>query len=99
MDRLDFINLTYKGDYAVFATRYLMREDKGAHGRIFYKRYIALGVDPTYIRDQLYVSSVVPGELPPHRNSRETVADSDDEDPMVSERFLWQVVEMVEARS
>ena len=40
-----------------------------------------MGRDLTYIRDQLYVSRVVPGELPLHSNSREMVADSDDEDP------------------
>lgn len=29
----------------------------------------------------MHVSSVIPGELPPHPNARETVADSNDEDP------------------
>lgn len=44
-------------------------------------RDITLGGDPTYIRGQLHVSRVFPGELPPHPNSMETVTDFDDEDP------------------
>lgn len=35
----------------------------------------------TYIKVQLYVSSVVLGKLPPHSKSREAIIDSDDEDP------------------
>lgn len=58
-----------------------MREEKGVRGWIFYERYAALGGDPTYIRGKLYDSSVVPSELPPHPNWRETIANSDDEDP------------------
>lgn len=50
-------------------------------GQVFYERYAALRGDPTYIRGQFYVSRMILGELPYHLNSRETVADSDDEDP------------------
>lgn len=68
LDRLGFIKLTYEGDYSVFMARYLIREAKGVCGWVFYKRYTALGGDPTYILGQLYVSRVVPGEFPPHPN-------------------------------
>lgn len=50
LDGLDFINLAHEGDYAAFAARYLMREEKGVRGWVFYERYAALGGDPTYIR-------------------------------------------------
>lgn len=79
LDGLDFISLTYKWDYAAFAYRYLMREPKGVRSRVIYERYTALGGDPTYIRGQLYVSRLFPGELPHHLNSREMIPDSDDE--------------------
>lgn len=81
LDGLGFIELTHEGYYPAFVAQYLMREPKGDHGRVFYKRYAALGGDLTYIRGQLHVSRVVLGEFLTHSNSREMVVDSDDEDP------------------
>ena len=54
LDGLSFLNLTHEGDYAEFTHRYLMREPKGVHGRVFYDRCRALGGNPNYIWRQLY---------------------------------------------
>lgn len=43
LDGLGFINLTQEDEYAVYANRYLMREAKDTHARVFYDQYRALG--------------------------------------------------------
>jgi len=82
IDGIPFEGLVREGDYAVFADRYLMREQKGVRGCTFYERYTALGGDPTFIRGQLYLSRRLPGYTAPPPNRRaKGIADSDDEDP------------------
>lgn len=81
LDGLSFIEFTREGSCSAFAARFMMRELKGVRGWVFYERYAALGGDPTYIRGQLHVLRVVPGEFHPYPNSREMVANLNDEDP------------------
>ncbi|KAM7514850.1 hypothetical protein LguiA_004433 [Lonicera macranthoides] len=81
VDGLGFQMFTEEGDYAAFATRYLMRERKGTRGQVFYERYRALGGDPNYIWGQTHLSRIVLGHLPPVPDQRDNILDSDDEDP------------------
>ncbi|KAM7507356.1 hypothetical protein LguiA_017809 [Lonicera macranthoides] len=81
VDGLGFQTFTEEGDYAAFASRYLMREPKGTRGRVFYERYRALGGDPHYIRGQTHLARAVPGHLPPVPDQKDNIPDSEDEDP------------------